>query len=99
MNHRLQLSPISQGSIQRDSQQGSIQQNITYLNFGLGLKPGALREEMRFYRSWLVYDSGMEVSRTHGPVNWNLVLGLLVTTGVSISGWYGIDVLIRHLIG
>jgi hypothetical protein len=85
MNHRLQLSPLSHGAFH------------TSTHLGVGPEPSAIREEIRFFRSWLVYDSDLEASRTHGSINWNAVLGLCVVASVSAGGWYAIEVLLRHI--
>jgi hypothetical protein len=84
MNHRLQLSPVSH-SLGRPA--------------GFGTKRNSLRwENVKFFRSWLVYDSGLEESRSKGRINWNVVMGLCVMAAVSASGWYGISMLVRHLL-
>jgi hypothetical protein len=86
MNHRLQLSPISRGS--------------GHWPAGFSAKQDSLIswENARFFRSWLVYDSGLESSRTRGRINWNIVMGLIIMAAVSASGWYGVSVLVRHLL-
>lgn len=54
-------------------------------------------EDTRFFRSWLVYDSDLEFSRTSGRVNWNMVGGLALSLIVSVAGWTGIVLLISRL--
>jgi hypothetical protein len=57
--------------------------------------PLASREDAKFFRSWLVYDSGLETSRTHGRLNWSMLVSLTIMSLVSIGGWYGIAMLVR----
>lgn len=54
-------------------------------------------EQTKFFRSWLVYDSDFEVSRTHGRVNWNLISGVALMLVVSAAGWAGIAWLVAQL--
>ncbi len=83
---RLQLSPIS-----------NLPKPDPHLGFDI--KRTATRwEEARFFRSWLVYDSDLETSRSEGSVNWSVIAGLVVIAAVSASGWYGISLLVRHLV-
>ena len=60
--------------------------------------PRARWEEARFFRSWLVYDSDLEATRTRGRINWNMVTSLALITLVSGGGWVGISLLLRHLL-
>ena len=53
-------------------------------------------EDTRFFRSWLVYDSDFEITRTHGRVNWNVIAGVALTIVVSAAGWGGIAWLVAH---
>jgi len=82
---RLQLSPIPFPK--------------PYPHLGFDLKrTTAPWEEGKFFRSWLVYDSDLEVSRSEGSVNWNVITGLVVMAVVSAGGWYGISLLVRHFL-
>jgi len=74
---------------------------------GFDIKRTATRwENARFFRSWLVFDSGwhsglhsdLELSHAEGGVNWSFILGLAVMVAVSATGWYGIALLVRHLL-
>jgi hypothetical protein len=56
------------------------------------------REETKFFRSWLVYDSDLDATRSRGRINWNMVAGMALMVLVSAAGWYGIALLIRHLL-
>jgi hypothetical protein len=53
--------------------------------------------EMKFLRSWLVYDSEIPGGFTHRRLNWRLVLGLAITVTVSASFWTGIGLLVAHI--
>lgn len=59
---------------------------------------GTRWQDARFFRSWLVYDSDLELSRSEGSVNWSFLLGLVIAAAVSASGWYGISLAVRHLL-
>jgi hypothetical protein len=66
---------------------------------GFDLRRTAARwEDAKCFRSWLVYDSDLELSRSGGSVNWSVIVGLVVMAVVSASGWYGISLLVRLLI-
>jgi hypothetical protein len=58
--------------------------------------PANLRE-MKFLRSWLVYDSQIESGFEHRRLNWRLVLGLAIVITVSASFWTGIGLLVAHI--
>jgi|GEM_PF-4840662 hypothetical protein len=60
--------------------------------------PVADLEDVKFLRSWLVYDSSIERSRTPGRFNWNAVLGLALMAAVSAGVWAGIALLIARLV-
>jgi hypothetical protein len=92
MDYKLQLSPISPKLHPR---------------LGFNIRSTATRwENARFFRSWLVFDSGwdpgldsnLKLSHSQGSVNWSFVLGLAVMVAVSASGWYGIALLVRHFL-
>jgi len=84
MNYRLQLSP-------------NLPKPQSHLGFDLR-RSKTRWENARFFRSWLVYDSDFESSRSSGSLNWNVIAGLLVTATVSACGWYGISLLLRHFL-
>jgi hypothetical protein len=79
MNHRLQPSPTS-----------SIRESLP-LSEPTGAPPA---ENAKFFRSWLVNDSDLETTRTHGRVNWNTVLGLTMAIVVSACFWAGVGLMI-----
>jgi hypothetical protein len=86
MNYRLQLSPLSHST------------GRTSAGFREKRNSRVSWENANFFRSWLVYDSGVEQSRTHGRVNWNVIAGLTIMAGTSAGGWYGISMLMRYLL-
>jgi hypothetical protein len=59
--------------------------------------PFTSREDAKFFRSWLVYDSDLETTRTRG-INWNMIAGLVLIAVVSGAGWFGIGLLLRHFL-
>ena len=80
MNYRLQLSPIStQDSTATESWD----------------VPPSNWEDMRFFRSWLVYGSGGEPDRVRG-INWNAMLGLALVLIVSAAFWAGLGFLLAY---
>jgi hypothetical protein len=60
-----------------------------------GSSPPSMRE-MKFFRSWLVYDSDLENLRTHDRVKSNMVLGLTLATAISAGFWVGVGLMIAH---
>jgi len=60
-----------------------------------GVAPENL-EDAKFFRSWLVYDSDLETTRT-GRVNWNVVLGLGLVVALSASFWATIGLMMARL--
>ncbi len=84
MNYKLQFSPTSGKSS---------------LRLPLHPRRGAPPvdwDDAKFLRSWLIYDSDLESTRTHGRLNWNMIAGLALTAVVSASGWAGVVLLVRH---
>jgi hypothetical protein len=74
------------------------------MNYKLQLSPissthesqAASGEDAKFFRSWLIYDSDLEVTRTRGRLNWSTIAGAALAAVVSLSGWFGIVMLLRH---
>jgi hypothetical protein len=60
--------------------------------------PFTSREDARFFRSWLVYDSDLDATRSRGRLNWNMVVGVGLMAVVSAGGWYGFASLLRYLV-
>lgn len=88
MSHRLQLSGLSTST--------KMHTGLTFA--GRWGRPLADWEDVKFFRSWLVYDSDLESNRSRGRFNWNLLAGLAATAVVSIGGWSGIAMLVRHFL-
>jgi hypothetical protein len=87
MNYKVQLSPIYTPPKPRP-----------YIN-GTDVKQTLVRlEDASFFRSWLVYDSDLEHSRTESKLNWSVIGGLVIMAAASAGGWYGFTVLLQHLL-
>jgi hypothetical protein len=86
MSYKSQLFPLS------STRETPLRQRISQ---AWGSSPSNL-QDMKFLRSWFVYDSELESSRTHGQVNWNTVLGLVLAIAVSAGFWTGVGLLIAH---
>jgi hypothetical protein len=82
MNYRLQLSPICT----RDSQP-SESWDVPPLNW----------EDMKVFRSWLVYDSDVDPDRSRG-IDWNAVMGLAVAVTVSATFWTGLGFTLAYFL-
>ncbi len=52
--------------------------------------------DMQFWRSWIEYDSGAR-PKSRSRVNWNAVLGLAVTVGISAGFWAGVALLVTQI--
>jgi hypothetical protein len=52
--------------------------------------------DMEFWRSWIEYDSQAK-PRSESRVNWNALLGLALTVGISASFWTGAAVLVTQV--
>lgn len=88
MNQRVQFSPTTTSS--------KIQSSLTFA--GRWGRPLADWEDVKFFRSWLVYDSDLESNRSRGRFNWNMLAGLTAMAAISVGGWSGIAFLVRHFI-
>jgi hypothetical protein len=60
-----------------------------------GSRPANL-QQVRFFRSWLVYDSDFESNRTHGRINWNMVASMVLMLAVSAAGWASLGLLVTR---
>jgi len=87
MSYKSQLFPLSSTS------ERPLRQRISQ---AWGSSPSNL-QDMKFLRSWFVYDSELENNRTKGRINWNMVLGLFLATGVSAGFWTGVGLMITHV--
>ena len=87
MNYRMQLSPMSgirptpADVHQSDSPEA----------------PPANLDDAKFVRSWLVYDSDLDLNRTPGHMNWNVLLGLVLAAAVSAGAWFAAGLIIERL--
>jgi len=84
MNYRLQLS--------RSSTQDS-----PPLREWRGSLPGNYWEDVKFFRSWLVYDFNIRPGLELPRVNWKAALGLALATAVSASIWAGIILVVARV--
>jgi hypothetical protein len=55
-------------------------------------------EDMKFLRSWFVYDSDLKSRLAEGGANWNKVAGFALMAGISLGGWSGVALLLRHFL-
>jgi len=85
MNYRLQLSPIS----------GSRESQVDLRSREGRQGPQTNWEDAKFFPSWLVYDSNLELQ--HVGINWNVVLGLGTAVILSVSFWVAAGVMIARL--
>ena len=53
--------------------------------------------DIQFWRSWLELDSEIDHPAKPSRVNWNAVLGLAVTLGVSAAFWTGVGVAVAQI--
>ena len=87
MNYRMQLSQIS----------GIRQPSANVHGSEPPKPPPANWDDAKFVRSWLVYDSDLECSRTPGHVNWSMVLGIALAAAVSVGFWIGAGLIIARV--
>jgi hypothetical protein len=85
MNYRMQLSPIS-----------GIRPSTDVYGSQPPETPPANLDDAKFVRSWLVYDSDLDVDCPPGHVNWSMVLGLVVAAVVSGGFWIVAGVMIAR---
>ena len=85
MNYKYQFSPMSS----TPNAGSPFAKNKTW---------SARLEDAKFFRSWLVYDSDLDASRTSGRFNWNIIAGLLLMVAVSAAGWSGVALLARYFL-
>jgi len=91
MNYKLQFSPMSSTT---NGHSGS-----SFVKTPAFAKTWSARlEDAKFFRSWLVYDSDLDATRTSGRFNWNIIVGLLLMAAVSAAGWYGVALLARYFL-
>jgi hypothetical protein len=87
MSHKLQPFPMS-----------SARESRVHLpvSKALGVPPEN-SEEAKFFRSWLVYDSDLQTTRSGCRVNWNVVLGLGLVIALSVSIWATVGLMMARL--
>jgi hypothetical protein len=91
MNYKYQFSPMSGTP---NSRAGS-----PFVKSSPFTKSWSARlEDAKFFRSWLVYDSDLDSTRTSGRFNWNVIAGLLLMAAVSAAGWSGVALLARYFL-
>ena len=54
-------------------------------------------EDITFLRSWLVYDSELQVNPVPSRTTWNVVLGLGVAIAASACLWVGVGLMIARI--
>ena len=54
-------------------------------------------QDMTFLRSWLVYDSEIQVNPAPSRNTWNVVLGLGVAIAASACFWVGVGLMIARI--
>ena len=84
MNYRMQLSPIS-----------GTRQMVADVRRSEA--PDSRPDDTKFVRSWLVYDSDLDLNRTQGRMNWNMVLGVALAAAVSAGVWIGAGLILERL--
>ena len=87
MSYKSQLFPLS------STRERPLRQRISQ---AWGSSPSNL-QDIKFLRSWLVYDSELESSRTRGRFNWNMVLGLVLASAVSAGFWTGVGLMAAYV--
>ena len=88
MSEKVQLSP---GRVTREGLVRSPLQ-IRWSN------PSTDFDKMTFFRSWLVYDSDFELTRSRGRLNWNAIGGLALMFSISAASWAGVALLIERIL-
>jgi hypothetical protein len=59
--------------------------------------PDAALQDMKFLRSWLVYDSDIQIGVARGRFDWNLIAGIALAVGISVTFWAGIGLMIARV--
>lgn len=86
MSYKSQLNPLS-GTCERPTR--------LPIRGSWGSAP-ANSSDMKFLRSWLVYDSDIP-SNPAGQTNHNRFLGLVLSVGISASFWAGVGFMIARV--
>lgn len=56
-----------------------------------------IKDDIKLFRSWMVYDSHLESRGKDCSVNWNGAFGLALTVTLSVIFWVGLGSLILRL--
>jgi hypothetical protein len=66
-----------------------------------GCSPANLRnaclQDMKFLRSWLVYDSDIQTAPERGRIDWNPIEGLTLAIAVSAGFWASLGMIIAYI--
>jgi hypothetical protein len=54
-------------------------------------------EDVKLFRSWLVYDSNIRQGFGVRRVNWNTVRGLALATAISVGIWAGLGLMFARI--
>ena len=52
----------------------------------------------QLWRSWFELDSALDDNRSRSAINWNALLGLAVTLGISVAFWSGVGVAVVQIL-
>ena len=52
----------------------------------------------QLWRSWLEFDSEVDDNRSRPTINWNALLGLAVTLGISAAFWSGVGIAVAQIL-
>jgi hypothetical protein len=58
--------------------------------------PDADSQDVKFLRSWLVYDSDIQMGLARGRFDWNVIAGIALSIGISASFWAGVGLVIAR---
>ena len=86
VNYKAMLSPQTESS-------GGIRVVVT----GAWSSPPGNFREMQFWRSHAEFRPRNREVGKHVHLNWNAVLGLVITTGVSAAFWVALGLTIAHI--
>jgi len=87
---------MSYKSVQLFPPSSTHENNIRIAIRGPWSAPPAGLRDFQFLRSWLEYDSELDVGKRRGRINWGALLGLVVTAGISASFWTGVGLMVAH---
>jgi hypothetical protein len=91
MSYKSQLFPLSSASERPLRLQ---------IDRAWGCSPANLRnadlQEMKFLRSWLVYDSDIQTASARGRMNWNMIAGLTLAIVVSAGFWASLGLVVAY---